>query len=97
MALTVSELIDILSDMNPDAEVRLAHQPNYPIWSVAGSVKAGSDDPRDADEPAGYTDEGEPIAADPIDPETAEYVYILESPWESGGYASSSLWDEEEI
>jgi hypothetical protein len=31
--MTVQELIEMLQDMNPDAEVRLMYQPNYPLES----------------------------------------------------------------
>ena len=36
--MQVSELIEILSDMNPDAEVRLAVQPSYPLQHEVGNV-----------------------------------------------------------
>lgn len=39
--MTVQELIDALSQMNPDAEVRIAHQPSWPLeLSVGGVVSA---------------------------------------------------------
>jgi hypothetical protein len=36
--MTVQELIDALSQMNPDAEVRIAHQPSWPFELSVGSV-----------------------------------------------------------
>ena len=37
--MTVQELIDALEQMDPDAEVQLATQPNYPLaYYLAGAV-----------------------------------------------------------
>jgi hypothetical protein len=52
--MTVQELIDALSQMNPNAEVRIAHQPSWPFELSVGSVVSAEDalaDPDDEDEP----------------------------------------------
>lgn len=41
--MTVQELIDALSQMNPDAEVRIAHQPSWPFELSVGSVVSAED------------------------------------------------------
>jgi hypothetical protein len=38
MKMTVYELMRTLSDMDPDAEVRIATQPNYPLTHSIGDV-----------------------------------------------------------
>ena len=45
--MTVQELIEALSAMNPDAEVRIAHQPSWPFELSIGSVVSAEtyDDP----------------------------------------------------
>lgn len=43
--LTVAKLIDMLSELDLDAEVRIAHQPEYPMQLlIAGVVENGSED-----------------------------------------------------
>lgn len=41
--MTVQELIDALSQMNPDAEVRIAHQPSWPFELSVGRVVSAED------------------------------------------------------
>lgn len=36
--MTVAEMIEILSDFDPEAEVRLAHQPGYPFQYHIGEI-----------------------------------------------------------
>ena len=36
--MTVQELIDVLQSMNPEAEVRLAHQPGWPFEASVGDA-----------------------------------------------------------
>ena len=48
--MTVQELIMELEAMNPDSEVRLAMQPQYPFeYSIGGVVEVGPDGDPDAD------------------------------------------------
>lgn len=61
--MRVQELINRLSDYAPDAEVRLVHQPRYPLESSLGGV-VGESEIRDH--------EGSDIGDDP------EVVYLLE-------------------
>ncbi len=50
MRVTVEELMDRLSEMPPEAEVRLAHQPSWPFeysvdgWNPVVAVESGGDD-----------------------------------------------------
>lgn len=48
--MTVQELIDILSDCNPNAEVRLAFQPEWPFEYAIGEVVSSQDFDLDEDE-----------------------------------------------
>ena len=41
--MKVRELIDRLAEYSPDAEVRLMHQPNYPLESTLGDVVGESE------------------------------------------------------
>lgn len=41
--MTVQELIETLSQMNPNAEVRIAHQPSWPFELSVGSVVSAED------------------------------------------------------
>lgn len=54
--MKVSELIAMLEDCDPNAEVRLATQPNYPVQSHLRGV--AMDDSEDAD---GFPAEGEVV------------------------------------
>lgn len=36
--MTVRDLIEELENMNPDAEIRIAYQPNYPLYFVPDTV-----------------------------------------------------------
>lgn len=36
--MTVAEMIEILSEFDPEAEVRLAHQPEYPFQYHVGEI-----------------------------------------------------------
>lgn len=49
--MNVSELIDLLGDFDPDAEVRLAFQPSWPLQYRIGDVVADSDHVHDPAEP----------------------------------------------
>jgi hypothetical protein len=43
--MTAAELIEALADVDPDAEVRLAHQPRWPLeYGLADAVPIDSDD-----------------------------------------------------
>jgi len=46
--ITVQELLDLLEDCNPDAEVRLAHQPGWPLAHQLHGVVPDDDGITDA-------------------------------------------------
>jgi len=63
----VRQLLDLLAEYSPEAEVRLVYQPNYPLQSALGGV-VGESEIRDheggdlGDEPEiVYLLEGEPL------------------------------------
>lgn len=41
--MTVRDLIDRLEDLDPDAEILLAHQPSWPLQFTLAGVAAGED------------------------------------------------------
>jgi hypothetical protein len=102
--MTVEELVECLQDLNPSAEVRIAYQPNYPLWSLARGVAEGDEDGRAANvateciecgEDYGHLEgcpaEGEPVSEAAPKGE-AEFVYLTASDARNG-YASPSLWE----
>lgn len=42
MTLTVQDVIDMLSDLPPDAELRVANQPNWPFENEISGVMASN-------------------------------------------------------
>ncbi|TFD19114.1 hypothetical protein [Cryobacterium sp. TMS1-13-1] len=102
--MTVEELIEALQGLNPSAEVRMAYQPNYPLWSLAQSVAEGDEDGmavhaspecsecgEDSEHLAGCPAEREPIS-EAVPEGEAGYVYLTASDARNG-YASPSLWE----
>ena len=61
--MKVRELIEILEDMNPDAEVLTMSQPNWPFeYAIAGvttreEMDAGQEDDDERDYPPGISDD----------------------------------------
>lgn len=83
--MTVQELIDILSDLNPDAQVEMMHQPHYPLRSSIAMVTTNIDvsmADEDVEEPDGNANEGD---------ETV--VYLLEG--SQLGYGARAAWAAE--
>lgn len=57
MTMTVEELIELLSDLPPETEVRLASQPSWPMeWAVSTVIQPDYDDDNGA--PVVYLAEG---------------------------------------
>ncbi|WP_439593846.1 hypothetical protein [Microbacterium sp.] len=85
--MNVRDLLTALEDLNPEAEVRFAHQPHYPIWGVVGGVAVPP--------PAEATDR-EVAAWEKGDThfDGASVVYLTDSEWAAGGYAPEGLWNE---
>ena len=59
--MNVQELIDQLQDMDPDAEVRLATQPSYPLQAKVSTVAEVVLEPEDEDFDEAATDLGSPV------------------------------------
>ena len=67
--LTVSQLIEELEDLDPDAEVRLATQPNWPFEWHLSTIEPGPAMPVTIDDqPVVYLVEGEQLGylPDPV-------------------------------
>lgn len=78
--MKVSELIELLSDENPDAEVRLAFQPEYPMEYALASI--ASDEAVAAHEDDGAGEERE----------TGEIVFLCQGTWL--GYGRRAAWGD---
>ena len=77
--MTVQELIELLEDCDPEAEVRLAHQPGWPLAFELRGVAVPDD--------AGY--EGDEEAA----PEPGVVCLVEGGHPDDSPYAPSYLWD----
>lgn len=70
-SMTVAELIEMLEDMDPEAEVRIAQQPSWPFeYSIKDVVETGGE--QEADEKA---ENGE---AEQDREELPKVVYLVE-------------------
>lgn len=82
MNMTVAELLDLLADADPDAEIRIATQPAYPLRAgVAGIVT-------DLDGAVGV--------GDPDPTEAGRFVWIVatgDHAGDSDPYAPAALWE----
>lgn len=87
--MKVSELIDLLGDFDPDAEVRVATQPTYPLQSHLRGV-AGSDDlsgETQCERHEHYNCDDPECVGEPI-------VWLVEGSQHSDSpYAPRALWD----
>ena len=91
MIRTIRELIDALEEqaelVGDDAEVRFAHQPNWPLETTIARVVSSDDLLRAAD------NDGEEDSHVPADVEdSTSIVWLTEG--EQLGYASKRLWQE---
>jgi hypothetical protein len=82
--LTVADLIGLLEDCDPDAEVRLAHQPSWPLQFALAGI-ATTDDLADA------IDDPEPER--PADREEPAVVWLVEGQPSDDPYAPTQLWE----
>ena len=78
--MKVRQLLDLLAEYSPEAEVRLLHQPRYPLASTLGGV-VGESEVRDHE--GGELGDDEP-----------EVVYLLEG--QPLGYGRSHAWEAAE-
>ena len=87
--MSVQELIDLLSDCDPDAEALLAHQPGWPLeFTVLGVNDAGDDYQPWRDRDNVDCQEGR-------EPELNDAVYLVatEGHPQVEPYAPRSCWD----
>ena len=102
--MIVQDLIEALQGLNPEAEVRVAYQPNYPLWSLSRGIAEGDEDgvavnasPEcvECGEAYGHLEacpaEGE-LVTEPVPEGEAGFVYITTND-NRNGYASPSLWE----
>jgi hypothetical protein len=84
--MTVSELIDLLSNLNPDSEVRLAMQQNYPLAATIAAVTELNDQTDDLDE--------ETDSESSLDDASPSIVWLAAGsmPWSASPYAPSEAW-----
>jgi hypothetical protein len=87
--MNVAELIALLEDADPDAEVLMAHQPSWPLqFHVLGVYDAADEEPRcTAHEVVDCTECGPP------EPNTAVYLVEGSHP-DDTPYAPRSAWDQ---
>ena len=75
--MKVRQLLDLLAEYSPEADVLLLHQPNYPLQSALGGV-VGESEVREFEGGA-------------LGDEAAEVVYLLEG--QPLGYGRALAWD----
>jgi len=76
----VRQLLDLLAEYSPEAEVRLIHQPNYPLTSTLGGI-VGESEIR--------AHEGRDLGDD-----EPEVVFLLEG--QPLGYGRANAWEASE-
>ncbi|MEQ6896231.1 hypothetical protein [Microbacterium sp. KR10-403] len=102
--MKVQDLIDQLSDLNPEAELRIAYQPSWPMWESVTAAQAGTEEAQAINEDGlcsqcfasmdEHDDEecdGREEGVDVLTAEDAPAVYLVGGG--SNHYASKSLWE----
>ena len=103
--MKVQELIEYLSDLSPEAEVRIAYQPSWPMWESVTAAQAGTEDGAPVymegtcslcstrlDDHNDSECDGRDVGADIITANAAPAVYLI-----GGGenhYGKRALWDD---
>lgn len=91
--MNVREMIEILSEMDPDAEVRLATQPNWPLQStVAGIASSETVYSNQACSEHGHFD-CEECVNEALELSGDNFVWIAEGSQCSHPYAPRGVWD----
>ena len=89
--MTVAELIERLEDLNPDSEVFIQQQPNYPLKGalvgVCTEAECKSFDDEFEDREEDETDETDEEDAD----EQLDVVYLVSGPGTE--YGNRAAWD----
>lgn len=87
--MNVRELMERLSDLDPDAEVLLAHQPSWPLQFTLGGVASSEDIAAESecDEHKDYNcDDCVAAQGEPV-------VYLVEGDHPDDPYAPRAAWD----
>ena len=89
--MIVSQLVELLQDADPEAEVLLAHQPAWPLQHEVLGVFDASDHSQPCDD-----HDTVDCPEDGCEPEPNENVYVVaaEGHPESGPYAPKGAWDQ---
>ena len=103
--MKVQELIEYLSDLSPEAEVRIAYQPSWPMWESVTAAQAGTEEgvPVDMegiceqcstriDDHDDDECDGKESGADIITADIAPAVYLIGGG--SNHYANRELWND---
>jgi hypothetical protein len=87
--MIVSELIELLQDADPEAEVLVAHQPGWPLQHTVHGVYDAADHEQACDEHDAY--ECDECDSPPVN----DHVYLVasDSHPEAGPYAPRDAWD----
>lgn len=102
--MIVSELIEFLSQLNPEAKVRIAYQPSWPMWESVTAVQAGTESGSPVDFEGSCSHclvpihehdddecDGREEGAEILTADSAPAVYLVGGG--SNHYASKALWD----
>lgn len=94
--MTVADLMELLEDMPEDAEIRIAHQPTWPLREILAAVVDGKDlspnNPRTRPAKDAQADEDEEEDGDG----TENVVWLVADghpPHPESPYASKRLWE----
>lgn len=85
--MTVQELIGLLEDLDPEAEVLMAHQPSYPLQFTVRGVY----NPQDGEIACDAHDNYDCQECPPKEPENV--VYIVEGEHPAMPYGPREAWD----
>lgn len=103
--MKVQELIEMLSELNPEAEVRIAYQPSWPMWESVTGAQAGTEEGQPINHEGicsqcngaleDHDDDecdGRRMGAEIITPDEAPALYLVGGG--SNHYANRALWDD---
>jgi hypothetical protein len=88
--MKVHELIELLQGYDPDTEVMIAHQPNWPLRETIQSVASLEDIREDDEDWTAATDDEQQAEEDA----EGNVVYLVAGghPWDGSPYAPKALW-----
>jgi hypothetical protein len=84
--MKVRDLLELLADYDEDMEVRIAHQPNWPLQEILQSVVSLNEVREDED-----VTEDEMDAEEDAEPDVL-FLVAGGHPWNGSPYAPKALW-----